>query len=89
MAKIGADIPQMQSLERTFKAQKDAAATLTSTLDSASNGSAAFWEGPAADSFRNAWVTQFKPALDKLHAALQEAETEVMKRWQAIEQAGS
>ena len=89
MSKIGADIPQMQTLESTFRAQKEAAATLTSTLDQASNGSANFWGGPAAESFRNAWVTQFKPALDKLHAALQEAETEVKNRWQAIEQAGS
>ena len=89
MAKIVASIPEMQTLESTFRNQNAQVASLTSALDSAANSSTGFWEGPAAENFRTAWSQQFKPALDKLHLALEEAEREVKNRWQAIEQAGS
>ncbi len=46
------------------------------------------WEGPAAARFQNAWSSDFEPSLRRLRAALDECSTEVMRRRQALIDAG-
>lgn len=89
MSRIGADIGRMEDLEGTFRTEGGTCRDMIDKLNRAATDSVGFWDGPAADKFRDAWNSQFKPALDKLHAALGEAETEVKNRKEAIRQAGS
>ena len=87
MAKIGAEMGQMQELQSTFNQQSQAVQQLTAAINGKVNGT--LWEGPAADRFRQAWEGQFQPTLRELQAALQEAAQEVGRRHQALMQAGS
>ena len=87
MAKIGAEMGQMQELQSTFNQQSQAVQQLTAAINGKVNGTT--WEGPAADRFRQAWEGQFQPTLRELQAALQEAAQEVGRRHQALMQAGS
>ena len=87
MAKIGAEMGQMQELQTTFNQQAQAVQQLTSAINGKVQGT--LWEGPAADRFRTAWDSQFQPTLRELQAALQEAAQEVGRRHQALMQAGS
>jgi WXG100 family type VII secretion target len=90
MSRIGGDMAQMESLKGTFTKNANSVATLTGELQQQVDTIVGTgWEGPAANNFREAWASQFKPALDKLKAALDEAAREVDKRREAIQQAGS
>lgn len=84
---VGAELGQMQSLKKSFdnNAQKSVE-LMTSVRGQLDN---TWWKGPAADRFRQAWTSEFEPALKKLEAALQEAGGEVERRRQALERAGS
>lgn len=85
--KIGAELGQMQSLKKAF----DTNATKSVELMTSVRGEVAntYWEGPAAERFRQAWTSEFEPALKKLEAALKEAGAEVERRRAALERAGS
>lgn len=89
MAKIGADIGQLQALKATFDKEAEDVGRLMSALDRQIQQDNTWWIGPAADKFRNEWNGTFKPNLQKLQAALKEAGTEVENRRRAIETAGS
>ena len=43
----------------------------------------------SADRFRSTWSSEFEPVLRKLQAGLQEAGTEVQRRKDALQTAGS
>ncbi|GAA1755022.1 WXG100 family type VII secretion target [Luedemannella helvata] len=47
------------------------------------------WTGGAADRFRHAWESQFRPALDALARELTHASTEVDRRKVAIDHAAN
>jgi uncharacterized protein YukE len=84
---VGAELGQMQTLKKTFdnNAQKsiELMTAVRSNLDNT------WWKGPAADRFRQAWKGEFEPALKKLEAALKEAGSEVQRRHDALQRAGS
>ncbi len=85
MAKVGADLPQLDDLKKVLDNNVARTQEILSTIDS--KLSSTHWEGPAAQRFRDAWNGEFKGALNKLEAALTEAGTEVQRRRQAIEAA--
>lgn len=87
MAKIGAEMGQLADLQKTFGQQSQAVEQLTTTIDSRVGNT--LWEGPAADRFRNAWTSEFKPTLKSLREALDQASQEVSDRHRALEQAGT
>lgn len=87
MARIGASIEQLDQLKRTFDTQSQNVGSLSSTVTSAVAGTD--WEGPAATKFRDAWEREFRPMLQKLQEALTDAGTEVGRRRDAIQAAGS
>jgi len=88
--RIGGNLEEMSNLQKTFTTQASATGDLQRQLNTAVDTHiTADWEGPAALAFRDAWQQQFKPALDKLQTALNDAASEVRNRREAIEKAGS
>jgi WXG100 family type VII secretion target len=87
MSKIGGELGQLESLKTTFDRESQTVATLMSTINGQVGNT--WWVGPAADRFRNAWNSEFQPALRKLQQALTEAGQEVNRRREALQQAGS
>jgi WXG100 family type VII secretion target len=83
---IGGTIEEMQALSSTFTREAGNVSELTSTVDGQVANT--WWVGPAADRFREAWQSQFKPMLANLQTALDEASTEVRNRANALQQAG-
>jgi WXG100 family type VII secretion target len=87
--RIGASMEAMAQLKSQFDRQAQNVQTLASDLDGQVNMIASGeWEGPAANRFRDAWSSQFKPALQNLQQSLTEAGAEVENRRAALEQAG-
>ncbi len=84
---VGAELGQMQKLNKTFTDNARTSVQLKTAIRSTLDGT--WWKGPAADRFRQAWQSEFEPALQKLEAALNEAAAEVKRRHDALERAGS
>jgi len=84
---VGGELGQLQSLKRTFDKNSQEVQQLSSAI--AKQLESTWWKGGAADRFRNAWNSEFSPALKKLQQALQEAGHEVQRRHDALERAGS
>ena len=84
---IGAELGQMQTLKKTFDTSAQKSVELSTSVRGALDNT--WWKGPAADRFRQAWTSEFEPALKKLDAALKEAGVEVQRRHDALQQAGS
>jgi WXG100 family type VII secretion target len=87
MSTIGAEMGQLQELKSTFDRESATVEQLTRSIDGKVQGT--WWKGPAADRFRNQWESEFKPNLANLRSALQEASSEVGRRHEALQQAGS
>lgn len=87
MSTIAGSLEQLEALSRQFAQQSQTVDQLTSTIRGQLNN--ALWQGPAADRFRNAWSSEFEPVLRKLQAGLQEAGTEVQRRKDALQTAGT
>ena len=87
MSTIGAEMGQLQQLGQKFTQESQTVNQLTASINGQVGST--WWKGPAADRFRQAWEGEFRPALQKLEQALQEASQEVKQRHQALEQAGS
>lgn len=87
MAVVGGELGQLQSLSRNFERQSQALRELAGAIRGELGN--AWWKGPAADRFRDAWTEEFDPSLRKLEAALQEAGAEVARRRDALIRAGS
>lgn len=84
---IGAQIPELEHLQVSFQRQSAAVSDLMTALSS--DVEATWWQGGAADRFRTAWESDFRPALVRLEEALKEAGDEVGRRAQALIQVGS
>lgn len=84
---IGAELGQMQNLKKTFDTSAQKSVELSTSVRGALDNT--WWKGPAADRFRQAWTSEFEPALKKLDMALKEAGVEVQRRHDALQQAGS
>jgi WXG100 family type VII secretion target len=87
MSTIAGSLEQLEALSRQFAQQSQTVDQLTSTIRGQLNN--ALWQGPAADRFRSAWSSEFEPVLRKLQAGLQEAGTEVQRRKDALQVAGT
>ncbi|MEW9555128.1 WXG100 family type VII secretion target [Nonomuraea sp. NPDC050783] len=87
MTVIGGEIPQLHALNSSFHRQAGTVDTLLRELSNELAGT--YWRGGAADRFRTSWSGEYEPTLRRLSAALQEAATEIRRRADALEQAGS
>ncbi|TMR20939.1 WXG100 family type VII secretion target [Nonomuraea turkmeniaca] len=87
MTVIGGEIPQLHALNASFQRQAGTVDALLRDLGNELAGT--YWRGGAADRFRTSWSGEYEPALRRLSAALVEAATEVRRRADALEQAGS
>lgn len=85
--KIGGELTSMQGLKKALDTNADRTVELKNAVKSQLSNTV--WEGPAAERFRNAWRSDFEPALAKLTEALKEAGNEVQRRKDALERAGS
>jgi uncharacterized protein YukE len=84
---IKADLPQLQTLSHRLGTCSSDVDTLKSNLTALISGTD--WAGGAADRFRSAWDSQFRPSLDALSAALVDASGEVNNRMIALDHAGN
>jgi WXG100 family type VII secretion target len=82
----GADIAQLTTLSGKFGTEAGHLATLINHLHTATNGSADYWKGPRANTFRSEWA-QLKPTFEKFVATLQEAQRSTKENAGAIQQA--
>ncbi|MGH8999434.1 MAG: WXG100 family type VII secretion target [Acidimicrobiia bacterium] len=85
MGMQGADIMQMQDLERRLQSESGAVTELQTRINSALANTQ--WTGPAADRFRQEWESNFSKALRTLSEALGQNAAAVRNRWQAFEAA--
>jgi uncharacterized protein YukE len=78
---MGLDPEQVTATKGVFTAQSQAVADLTTRLSNEVQNNIGpgrpAWEGPRADQFVATWTNEFKPALDKLRLALDEAAKEL------------
>lgn len=86
MATIGGDLEAMARLAQVFREHSGNAQHMRSVIDGTMSDTV--WTGPAADRFREAWLT-FAPSLDQLRQALDEAAMEVDNRRQMLEEVSS
>ena len=84
---IKADLPQLEGLSRRLGVCSGDVNDLKANLSALINGTD--WEGGAATRFREAWESQFRPALDQMSAALTDAGQEVNSRKMALDRAGN
>lgn len=84
---IKADLPQLESLSRRLGVCSGDVHDLKANLSALISGTD--WEGGAAARFREAWESQFRPALDQMSAALTDASSEVNNRKMALDRAGN
>jgi WXG100 family type VII secretion target len=82
----GGQIEQMRQLASKFRSDAQTLQGLITSLNADTSNSTSIWTGPAADRFRGDW-SSFKPTLDKLVAALEEAGSAIDKNAQNIEAA--
>jgi WXG100 family type VII secretion target len=83
---VGADVEQLGSLKGTFDQQSQVIDELAGAIRNQLGNT--WWQGPAADRFRQSWSGDYEPALRRLQEALQEAGAEVLRRREALMQAG-
>jgi uncharacterized protein YukE len=71
---VGAALPTLRDMHRTFTQKAQEALDLKSAVDSSVNS--AVWTGKYSDDFRHAW-TEYRRNLDHLHQALDGAAKDV------------
>ena len=84
---FGADLGQLQTLGQAFNREWNEVIRLKDHISQRVGPDATSWAGPGADKFRSAWEGEFVPALEKLRAALEEAEAAVRQYRDNIERA--
>jgi WXG100 family type VII secretion target len=88
--RIAGQMGQMDALAKQFSTGAGDVQRLMNTLANiTANTVGPGWEGRSARNFEQLWNTEFKSALTKLNAALQDASQEVTKRKHALIQADS
>lgn len=84
---FGADLGQLQALAQAFNREWNEVVRLKAAITRQISPDQTAWTGPGADKFRSAWEGEFGPALEKLRAALEEAESAVRMYRENIERA--
>ncbi len=79
---FGANLEQLDQLQRRFTEENEAVRQLQSRITGTLGSTA--WTGPAAERFRTAWSGEFVPALNRLAEALAENANVVANRREAI-----
>jgi len=87
MSRIGADIEGMSQLHGQLQQKAQQVQALRSQLTNLVQST--YWEGPAAQRFKEAWNSQYNPSLTKLEQALNELGNEVRNRKEALVQVSS
>jgi WXG100 family type VII secretion target len=87
MSVIGAEIGELHTLTASFSRQSGVVEQLMSELSAQLHST--YWQGGAAERFRSAWETEYRPALRSLSAALVDASDEVRRRAEALHAAGA
>ena len=83
MSKVGGDLPSMDKMAQTFKAQADAVRQAQKALDTEAGKIPVDWSGPNADKFQSAWH-EYRGSFDKVAQALEEAQDGIRKNREAI-----
>lgn len=86
-AMIRADLPQLDTLSRRLGTCSNDVAQLKANMTGLLSGTD--WQGGAAQRVRDAWDSQFRPALDDMAAALDDMSAEVARRRAALNNAGN
>jgi uncharacterized protein YukE len=86
MSLIGAEIGEMHALKSSFTRHSGQVEQLMTALRGELGTT--WWRGGAAERFRNAWDTEYEPALRGLSRALVDAADEVGRRAEDIHRAG-
>ena len=86
--RIGATMGQLEDLGRTFDRESGTVAQLQSTIGNPVTGSESWWNGGAADRFRQDWQNTYAPMLKKLEESLQAASGEIKDRHRRLQEAG-
>ena len=86
-AMIKADLPQLDTLSRRLGVCSNDVTDLKANMTGLLAGTD--WAGGAAQRVREAWDSQFRPALDEMSSALDEMSGEVAKRRAALNAAGN
>ena len=87
MPAIGGELEQLSALKATFDRESGLVGELITTIRTQLGNT--YWEGPAANRFREAWQAEFEPMLQKLQSQLSEAGAEIARRRDALIKAGS
>ncbi|MCB2178089.1 MAG: WXG100 family type VII secretion target [Actinomycetales bacterium] len=87
MPLIGGELDELASLKATFDREGNLVADVLSTIRSQLGNT--YWEGPAAARFRETWQSEFEPMLQRLQTQISEAGTEIARRREALQRAGS
>jgi uncharacterized protein YukE len=86
MSLIGAEIGEMHALKSSFTHHSGQVEQLIAALRGELGST--WWRGGAAERFRNAWDTEYEPALRGLARALLDASDEIGRRAEDIHRAG-
>lgn len=84
MPRLGGDVDAMERLQGQLKQKGSEIQRLQGELTNMVGNT--WWEGPAAERFRNEWNGQYKGSLQKLEALLGDLGQEVQKRKDALVQ---
>ena len=87
VSQVGGNLEQLTSLKQKFTTEASDVQRLKTQITGAIDNT--WWIGPAAERFKQAWTSDFAPALGRLEQALQEAAREVGNREQALRNAGN
>ena len=82
MTRLGGDVDAMERLQGQLKQRGQEVQQLRTQMGNMIQNT--WWEGPAANNFRNEWNGQYSQSLQKLEALLADLGQEVQKRKEAL-----
>jgi uncharacterized protein YukE len=82
---VGAELGQLDDLQKILAGTNEDFEQIISKIGS--QIAATWWNGPAADRFKDAWIQEYESSLLKIQAAIVEASNEVRLRYDAIDAA--
>lgn len=86
MTQIGGKLDELQTLKGTIDQNSQRSVEILTTIRNQLGNT--WWVGPAADTFRNAWQSDYEPALRRLEEALNRAAQEVQQRKDGLQAVG-
>lgn len=75
MAMLGMDPDVVEGIGNNLKHQSSAVQQVMSAVDGLISQAEANWKGSDSDAFRDAWNSQYKPALSQMQQALEQLGT--------------